>query len=76
MIYPIKLESTQDVVKLNNFAANEDYDLSVSSGNTMIDAKSLLALFTLVGKTCVLVAPDHLTPKKFMKLIERMGLTA
>ena len=34
MIYPIKLESTQDVVKLNNFAANEDYDLSVSSGNT------------------------------------------
>lgn len=76
MIYPIKLESTQDVVKLNNFAANEDYDLSVSSGNTMIDAKSLLALFTLVGKTCVLVAPDHLNPKKFMRLIERMGLTA
>ena len=76
MIYPIKLESTQDVVKLNNFAANEDCDLSVSSGNTMIDAKSLLALFTLVGKTCVLVAPDHLNPKKFMKLIERMGLTA
>lgn len=76
MIYPIKLESTQDVVKLNNFAANEDYDLSVSSGNTMIDAKSLLALFTLVGKTCVLVAPDHLNPKKFMKLIERMSLTA
>ena len=31
---------------------------------------------TLVGKTCVLVAPDHLNPKKFMKLIERMGLTA
>ena len=76
MIYPIKLESAQDVVKLNNFAANEDYNLSVSSGNTMIDAKSLLALFTLVGKTCMLVAPDHLNPKKFMKLIERMGLTA
>ena len=76
MIYPIKLESTQDVVKLNNFAANEDYNLSVSSGNTMIDAKSLLALFTLAGKTCMLVAPDHLNPKKFMKLIERMGLTA
>ena len=36
MIYPIKLESTQDVVKLNNFAANEDYNHSITTTNTKI----------------------------------------
>ena len=40
----------------------------------MVDAKSLLALFTLVGKSAILVAPDHLNPKRFMKLIEKMGI--
>lgn len=75
MIYPIKLDSKEDVIKLNNFAAEEDYNLSVSCGSTMVDAKSLLALFTLVGQSVILVAPDHLNPKKFMRLIEKMGIS-
>ena len=74
MIYPIRLDNKEDVIKLNNFAAEEDYNLSVSSGNIMVDAKSLLALFTLVGKSAILVAPDHLNPNRFMKLIKKMGI--
>ena len=75
MIYPIRLDNKEDVIKLNNFACEEDYNLSVSSGNTMVDAKSLLALFTLIGSSAILVAPDHLNPKKFIKLIDKMGIS-
>lgn len=41
----------------------------------MVDAKSLLALFSLLGREASLVAPDGISPKQFQKVVDRMHLT-
>lgn len=74
MIKTVKLQTKEDVERLNNIATKQDFDMSVSCGSTMIDAKSLLALFTLVGKSVHIVAPDGLNPKYFDKMVRSMNL--
>ena len=74
MVYEIKLSSPKDVEKLNDIALNYDGKLIVNCGSTSIDAKSLLALFTLIGrKEIKLVAPDHENPEKFAKVVKKIS---
>jgi hypothetical protein len=42
----------------------------------MIDPRSILGLFAFIGKDALLVAPDNLNPKYFMKLVKKMGVAA
>lgn len=73
MVYEIKLTSPKDVKELNDAALNYDGKLTVSCGATTIDAKSLLALFTLIGrKNIKLVAPDHENPKKVSDFVKNL----
>lgn len=74
MVFEIKLESPKDVVELNDAALDYEGKLSVNCGATSIDAKSLLALFTLIGRKGIkLVAPDHEDPKTFAEIVKRIG---
>jgi hypothetical protein len=51
--------------------------MQVSSGLDVVDARSLLALFTMIGKNNVnLVAPDGTNPICFTKALKRMGQMA
>ena len=75
MVKRIRLKSKDDVEKINKVASKQSYDVHVSSGHLILNAKSLLALFALVGKAEVfLVAPDHLEIAKFNELIKEIGL--
>lgn len=72
MVYEIKLASPKAVKDLNDAAFNYDGKLNVSCGSTIVDARSLLALFTLIGKKNIkLVAPDHDDPQKFIKFVKK-----
>ena len=74
MVYEIKLTSPKDVKNLNNAALDYEGELSVNCGSTIINAKSLLALFALIGKKNIkLVAPDHENPNKFIDIIKKLG---
>lgn len=73
MVYPIAINSMEDVVRLNKVANKEDFVMSVSSGLDVVNAKSLLALFTMIGRKCNLVAPDGTNPENFAKAIKKMG---
>ena len=74
MVYEIKLSSLKDVDNLNDIALDYDGKLTVNCGSASINAKSLLALFTLIGKKNIkLVAPDHENPNKFMDIIKKLG---
>lgn len=75
MICPIEINSIDDVIHLNKVANKEDIKMSVSSGLDIVDAKSLLALFTMIGRRCTLVAPDSTNPKSFAKAIKKIGLS-
>ena len=72
MVFPITLNNKKDILRLNELATKESFNLKVSNGSIIIDAKSLLALFSLIGKTVNLVAPDSADPKRFMNLIKKI----
>ena len=75
MVFEIKLNDFDDAKRLNDVAHNYDGKLTVSSGVTAVDAKSLLALLTLIGKRSInLVAPDHEKPDKFMTFLRQLGV--
>ena len=76
MTYPIEMKNAEDALRVSNEASRAGIDLSVSVGTIILDPRSLLALFTLIGMKAVLVAPDNTDPEAFMRLIKRMGVAA
>lgn len=74
MVTTAYLKDKAAVERLNQVACQQAFDMSVSCGTTMIDAKSLLALFTLIGKKVFIVAPDELNPRYFAKMVKKMQL--
>lgn len=75
MIQTVKLNTIEEIQRLNQVASNEDYDTFVHCESIMIDAKSLLALFALLGRQVSVVVPDEVCPKYFAKMMKRMKLT-
>lgn len=74
MILPIKMKNPEDVTRLSNTIAETGIHMAVHCGNVMVDARSILALFTLIGKDAILVAPDDTNPKFFSKLVHKLGV--
>ena len=74
MVFEIKLESPKDVENLTDAALDYFGDLTVNCGASSFDARSILGLFTLIGKKGITIAaPDNENPKKFAEFIKRIG---
>ena len=73
MVHPYKIESQEDLYRLSELASHEDFNIYLSTNSEMFDAKSLLALFTILGKEVSLVAPDHIDSNKFTKFIDKLN---
>ena len=73
MNYPYKVNTKEDLLKLSELASEEDFNVYLSINSVMLDAKSLLALFTILGKEVNLVSPDHVEADKFSKFIEKLN---
>ena len=72
MVYPYKIETKEDLYRLSQLASQEDYPIYISTDYGQIDAKSLLALFTILGKEINLVAPDHANGAEFTRFIQKL----
>jgi hypothetical protein len=72
MNFPYKITTYEDVYKLNRLASHEDFTIYLSTSSEMFDAKSLLALFTLLGRDVNIIAPDRVDVRKFSKFIEKL----
>lgn len=72
MVYPYKINSKEDLVRLCELASKEDYPIYISTDYGQIDARSLLGLFTMVGQDINLVAGDHACAKDFTKFINKL----
>ena len=59
MVHPYHFESTEDLIKLCELASKENFPIYISTDFGQLDARSLLGLFTLMGKEVNIVAPDH-----------------
>lgn len=71
--HPFKVETKEDLYRLSELASQEDFNIYLSTSTAMFDAKSLLALFTILGKEVSLIAPDHADGNKFAKFIEKLS---
>ena len=75
MIYPINIKDVNDIQNISKVAVEySDIDMSIKCNNTMIDPKSIIALFNFVGKDAHLVVSDDLDQKLVERLVKRMGV--
>ena len=73
MFKEIEIKSEAQVEKINRLACNAPYEVWLHAGNVMLDARSLLGLFALVGRKTNVVVEDDVAPRSFQKLVAKMG---
>lgn len=71
MVQPVKFETKEDLYRFSELASKEDFNIYISTNYGQLDAKSLLALFTILGKEVNIVAPDHANADKFHAFLEK-----
>ena len=72
MTKTIDIKSKEQVEKISELASQAPYGVWLSTGAVMLDARSLLGLFALVGKKARVVAEDNVNPKAFSRLVSKM----
>ena len=72
MTKSIVITDNQQVERINELARKAPYEVWLTDDTVMLDARSLLGLFALVGKRVNLVAEDDVNPKAFAKLVKKM----
>lgn len=73
MIQPVKFNTKEDLYRFSELASQQDFNIYISTSYGQLDAKSLLALFTILGKEVNIVAPDHANADKFYTFLEQYG---
>ena len=73
MVQSVKFETKEDLYRFSELASKEDFNIYISTPYGQLDAKSVLALFTILGKEVNVVAPDHASIKKFQAFLDRYG---
>ena len=73
MVKEIEIKNKEQVAKINALATHAPYEVWLSDSTMMLDARSLLGLFALVGKKARVVAEDTVDPKAFAKLVNKMA---
>ena len=73
MTKTIEITSKSQVERINQLASEVPYEVWLSTDTVMLDARSLLGLFDLVGKKARVVVADNVNPKAFGKLVDKMA---
>ena len=72
MIKRIHLDSNERIKRISDLASKEPYEIYLSNSTTMLNAKSILGLFSLVGQDVNIVAEDNADPYRFMCVVNKM----
>ena len=73
MYREIEVKSEAQVKRINQLACDAPYEVWLSSGDMMLDARSLLGLFALVGRRAHVVVEDDVAPRSLDRMVARMG---
>mgnify|MGYP005983705417 CR=1 FL=1 len=68
----IDIKDESQVEKINRLACEAPYEVWLSTDAVMLDARSLLGLFSLIGKKARVVAEDDVNPRQFNKVVSEM----
>lgn len=72
MVKELDIKSSAQVQRINKLASEQPYEVYLTNGTVMLDARSLLGLFTLIGQRAWVVAEDDVDPVRFGKLVRHM----
>ncbi len=73
MVKEIMIKNQAQAEKISQLASQAPYEVWVSDNTMMLDARSLLGLFALVGKKAHVVAEDTVDPRSFARLVHKMA---
>lgn len=73
MVKQIDIKTPAQVQKLSELASQEPYDISLVTSTVVLDARSLLGLYSLIGQRVTVAADDHADPVRFAKLLKKLG---
>ena len=74
MMHPeIEIKDKAQVEKINRLATEVPYEVWLSTGTLMLDARSLLGLYALIGKRVKVVTEDDVNPKMVQRLVAKMA---
>ena len=71
LIQPVKFETKEDLFRFSDLASQQDFNIYISTPYGQLDAKSILALFTILGKDVNIVAPDHAKADEFLAFLDK-----
>lgn len=73
MTREIDIKSEEQVNRINRLACEAPYEVWLSTETVMLDARSLLGLYALVGQKAKVVTEDDLDPKAVNRLVAKMS---
>ena len=69
----IDIKSEEQITRINRLACEAPYEVWLSTDTIMLDARSMLGLYALVGKQVKVVTEDTVDPKAVNRLVEKMS---
>ena len=72
MVKKLDIKDRDQVEKINELALETPYEVWLSTDTLMLDARSLLGLYALIGKRVHVVAEDDVNPHDFSRLVDSM----
>ena len=73
MTRDIDIKSEEQVARINRLACEAPCEVWLSTETVMLDARSLLGLFGLVGQRAKVVTEDGLAPRTLDRLVKKMA---
>ena len=73
MVKELNIKDASQVKRISDLASKAPYEVWLSTDIVMLDARSLLGLYALIGKKVQVVAEDDVDPRQFFKLVDKMG---
>lgn len=73
MIKELTIKDAAQVEKINRLACEAPYEVWLSNSAVILDARSLLGLYALIGKRVNVVTEDSVDPKSLDRLVSKMA---
>ena len=72
MTEKLEIRSRDQVERINRLARGAQYEVWLSNDEVMLNARSLLSLYTLIGQQVNVVTADTVSPAALDHLVARM----
>lgn len=73
MLKEIEIKNEAQVERINRLACQAPYEVWLFTRDMMLDARSLLGLYALIGQQAKVVTEDGLDPRMVNRLVEKMS---